>query len=77
MNALLTVPEVAALLRLPRSTIYFLAEAGRLPGFKAGRQWRFRKEALEQWVKDQEQRVARGRSTNGSRRRKRVMQAIS
>lgn len=58
---ILTADEVARLLRMPRSTIYSLAQEARIPSFKVGRQWRFRKSALEQWVKNQEQRSPRSR----------------
>lgn len=40
----LTAADVTALLRIDKSTVYRMAEDGRLPGFKVGRQWRFRAE---------------------------------
>jgi excisionase family DNA binding protein len=53
----MTAGEIAEYLRLPRSTVYKLAQEGRLPGFKVGRLWRFRREAVMQWVREQEQAV--------------------
>jgi excisionase family DNA binding protein len=38
---LLTAQEVAALLRLPLSTVYHLAKIGDLPAVQFGRTWRF------------------------------------
>jgi len=51
----LTVEEVAEYLRLPLSTVYKLVQDKRLPGFKVGKHWRFRRETFEQWIKAQEQ----------------------
>lgn len=51
MNAeFLTAEEVAEYLRLPLSTVYKLVQDKRLPGFKVGKHWRFRKESIEQWI---------------------------
>lgn len=56
MNAeFLTAEEVAEYLRLPLSTVYKLVQDKRLPGFKVGKHWRFRRETFEQWIKNQEQ----------------------
>jgi len=50
----LTAEEVAEYLRLPLSTVYKLVQDKRLPGFKVGKHWRFRKEAFQEWIKNQE-----------------------
>jgi len=44
---LLTVAEVADLLRINKSTVYRMAKQGRLPATRVGRQWRFRESVLE------------------------------
>jgi len=43
----MTVDEVSSYLRIPKSTLYKLAQEGKLPCQKVGRHWRFRKEALD------------------------------
>ena len=48
----LTLNEVAEYLRIPRSTAYKLAQEGRIPGQKVGRQWRFRRAVVERWLGD-------------------------
>lgn len=53
----LTAEEVAEYLRLPLSTVYKLVQDKRLPGFKVGKHWRFRKETIVQWTKDQERKA--------------------
>ncbi|MAT42785.1 MAG: DNA-binding protein [Anaerolineaceae bacterium] len=50
----LTAEEVAEYLRLPLSTVYKLAQDKRLPGFKVGKHWRFRKDTIQKWIKEQE-----------------------
>jgi excisionase family DNA binding protein len=43
----MTAREVAELLDLPRSTIYYLARRGLLPGHRVGRAWRFIRGEIE------------------------------
>lgn len=43
----LTASDVTRLLRIDKSTVYRMAEDGRLPGVKVGRQWRFPADELE------------------------------
>ncbi|NPV78211.1 MAG: helix-turn-helix domain-containing protein [Anaerolineae bacterium] len=50
----LTAEEVAEYLRLPLSTVYKLVQDKKLPGFKVGKHWRFRKDSIEKWINDQE-----------------------
>jgi excisionase family DNA binding protein len=50
----LTLEEVAELLRVHPSTIYRLLNKGDLPAFKVGSDWRFNQESIEQWLKRQE-----------------------
>lgn len=49
-----TAEEVAAYLRLPQSTVYKLAQDKVLPGFKVGKHWRFRREAVLEWIRAKE-----------------------
>lgn len=44
---LLTASEVGQRLRLPLSTVYYLAKQGKLPCFRVGRSWRFLKDEIE------------------------------
>lgn len=46
----MTLIEVADYLRIPKASIYKLAQQGRIPCQKVGKQWRFRKEALDRWL---------------------------
>ena len=46
--------EAAAFLGAHIQTIRKLARSGRIPAFKVGKDWRFRKEALLRWSEDQQ-----------------------
>ena len=48
--AVLTIDELAEYLRIPKSTLYKLAQEGKIPAQKVGRHWRFRKEAIDRWL---------------------------
>jgi excisionase family DNA binding protein len=52
MKKVMTVKEVAKLLRVHQATIYRLLRAKRFPGFRLGYDWRFRLEAVEAWMKE-------------------------
>jgi len=46
-RSLLTARQVQDMFGVDRSTVYRMAEDGRLPALKIGRQWRFRPEEIE------------------------------
>ena len=46
----LTIVELAEYLKIPKSTLYKLAQEGKIPGQKVGRHWRFRREAIDRWL---------------------------
>ena len=50
LEPLLTVEEVAEYLNVDKFTVYRLLAQKRLPAFKIGHQWRFKKEVLEAWL---------------------------
>lgn len=45
-----TLDEVAAYLKVGKRTVYRLAAANKIPAFKVGGTWRFRKADLERWI---------------------------
>jgi excisionase family DNA binding protein len=52
-DEILTLKEVAQYLKLAEKTAYRLAAEGKLPGFKVGGSWRFKKEDIENWIAEQ------------------------
>jgi len=56
VQSLLTVEEVAALLRVPLSWVYERTRKrgiGRIPGFRLGKYWRFRETDVLAWLERQ------------------------
>jgi excisionase family DNA binding protein len=51
MSEILTVREVAALLKINEKTAYKLAAKGEIPGFKVGGSWRFDRGEIENWIR--------------------------
>jgi excisionase family DNA binding protein len=47
---LVGVPDVARHVGMPESWVYTHAAAGKLPGFKLGKYWRFRLSEIEAWL---------------------------
>ena len=52
-DEMLTIEDVAGYLKLKPQTIYKWAQTGRIPGAKFGKEWRFRRSAIEGWIDDQ------------------------
>jgi excisionase family DNA binding protein len=53
MTEMLTAKELQELLQVDRSTIYRMADAGKLPAIKVGRQWRFPAAQVHAWLGDE------------------------
>lgn len=49
---IMTIEETSRYLRIPLSSLYRLAQAGKIPRQKVGRHWRFRREAIERWLEE-------------------------
>ena len=49
-DEIMTLKEVAEYLKLAEKTAYRLAAEGKLPGFKVGGSWRFKKGDIESWI---------------------------
>ena len=49
---ILTIEELAAYLKIPKSTLYKLVREGKIPSQKIGRHWRFRKGAIDRWFEE-------------------------
>ena len=54
---IMTIREVADYLKLTEKTAYRLAAEGKIPGFKVGGSWRFRKSEIDTWIEQQTSRA--------------------
>jgi len=50
LHTVMTIDEVAEYLRIPRASVYKLAQQGRIPCQKVGRHWRFRRRIIDRWL---------------------------
>jgi excisionase family DNA binding protein len=50
---ILTLEELHSYLKIPKPTIYALAQNGRIPAAKVGKHWRFRKGDIDEWLNAQ------------------------
>ena len=49
-DSVMTVQEVADYLRVNQRTVYRLAVGRKLPGFKVGATWRFKRTDIDGWI---------------------------
>lgn len=49
-DAVMTIRELGKYLKISRSTLYKLAQEGKLPAQKVGRHWRFHRQAVDKWL---------------------------
>lgn len=49
-DEILTLEEVAKYLKLQPQTVYKWAQEGQIPGAKLGKEWRFRKQLIDEWI---------------------------
>ena len=52
-GSVFTIDDLVVYLKLSKSTIYKLAQEGTIPGQKVGRHWRFHRDTIDAWLKQQ------------------------
>lgn len=50
---IMTVKDVASYLKLNERTVYRMATSAKIPAFKVGTSWRFKRADLERWIEEQ------------------------
>jgi excisionase family DNA binding protein len=53
-DTVLTITELSKYLKISRSTLYKLAQESKVPAQKVGRHWRFHRDAVDTWLKNQQ-----------------------
>lgn len=66
-DVFLTTEEVLEYLQVNLRTVYRLIKAGKIPAVRVGRQWRFRKTDIDEWLESQRPRAVRPPATGASR----------
>jgi excisionase family DNA binding protein len=49
-DEILTIKELATYLKIAEKTAYRFVCEGKLPGFRVGSAWRFKKQAIDEWI---------------------------
>ena len=52
---IMTMKELADYLKIAEKTAYRFASEKKVPGFKVGNAWRFRRSEIDNWIKKQEE----------------------
>ncbi|MBI4356246.1 MAG: helix-turn-helix domain-containing protein [Candidatus Omnitrophica bacterium] len=69
-DSILTITELHLYLKIPKQTLYALAQQGRIPAAKIGKHWRFQKSSIDRWMRSQhrvrEHQLAGIKSGNGN-----------
>jgi len=55
----LTVKDIADYLKMHPMTIYKYVKEGRIPAFKIGASWRIRRDSIQKWMKEKEEKCLR------------------
>lgn len=63
-DEILTLKEVALLLKVAEKTVYTMAQSKDLPAFKVRGQWRFRREDIDRWIDQQTGQQAAGEDSD-------------
>jgi len=50
LTPVMTIEEASRYLQIPLSSLYKLAQDGKIPCQKVGRHWRFHQETLKEWL---------------------------
>jgi excisionase family DNA binding protein len=53
LDEIMTLEEMAKYLKIGKSTLYNMVREGKIPAMKIANQWRFRKEDIDRWLKEQ------------------------
>lgn len=64
-DPILTLPEVAVLLKVAEKTVYTMAQTGQIPAFKVRGQWRFKHDDIDRWI-DEQKAVVKGNTAKDS-----------
>lgn len=54
-DEIMTIKELSEYLKIAEKTAYRFAAEGKVPGFKVGSAWRFKKKEVDRWIEKQSQ----------------------
>ena len=66
-NEILTIKEVSDLLKIHPTTVYKLIRKGKIPSFRIGSDWRFRRDRIMRWMAEKSTHAQQVRAVVDSR----------
>jgi excisionase family DNA binding protein len=75
-HEVLTLKELCDLLRVHPSTVYKLLREGKIPSFRIGSEWRFRRDVILGWMSEKSESIqtfVHSGVNGGTRRRSRLI----
>ena len=67
-DKVLGIEGLSKYLEVSKSTLYKLAQEGKLPGQKVGKHWRFRQETIDKWLDSGSETAGAGQDGSGDKR---------
>ena len=64
---LMTLQDLSEYLQIAERTVYLWAQQGKIPGFKLGSVWRFRKEEIDLWLEERKNDTPRSHAVKEAR----------
>ncbi len=64
-DEIMTLPEVAKLLKIADKTVYTMSQKAEIPAFKVRGQWRFKRSDIYDWIEAQKSESGNGSKPQG------------
>lgn len=64
-DEIMTLPEVANLLKIAEKTVYTMSQKAEIPAFKVRGQWRFKRSDIYDWIEAQKSESGNGPKQQG------------
>ena len=65
-ESVLTLDELSVYLKVSKSSLYKLVQAGKIPGNKVGKHWRFLRSKVDTWLAQGPERSVKNKSAKAS-----------
>jgi excisionase family DNA binding protein len=65
LDEILTLSEVAGLLKVAEKTVYTMAQKSQLPAFKVRGQWGFKRLDIDQWIEQRKAKTHKRKNKGG------------
>ena len=67
---LMTIQDIAKYLQIKERTIYSWVQNSKIPGFKIGNTWRFKREDIDLWIEERKRETPRSQIIRDAKKKK-------